>query len=77
MAVLELSGPQARDPSAAEGRQASLRQARDEPQQGAAQLRLGIGEVHDRPPALPPTPFGLASTERYAAHLGAYGAPVS
>jgi dihydrodipicolinate synthase/N-acetylneuraminate lyase len=39
--------------------------------------RLGLGEVHDRPPALPPTPFGLASTERYAAHLGAYGAPVS
>ena len=23
--------------------------------------RLGLGEVHDRPPALPPTPFGLAS----------------
>ena len=28
--------------------------------------RLGLGEVHDRPPALPPTPFGLASAERYA-----------
>ena len=39
--------------------------------------RLGLGEVHDRPPALPPTPFGLASVERYAAHLGAYGAAVS
>jgi 4-hydroxy-tetrahydrodipicolinate synthase len=39
--------------------------------------RLGLAEVHDRAPALPPTPFGLASTERYAAHLGAYGAPIS
>jgi hypothetical protein len=35
--------------------------------------RLGLGEVHDRPPAQPPTAFGLASAERYAAHLGAYG----
>src|SRR5262249_53239324 len=31
--------------------------------------RLGLGEVHDRPPALPPTAFGLASAERYAARL--------
>jgi 4-hydroxy-tetrahydrodipicolinate synthase len=35
--------------------------------------RLGLGEVHDRPPSQPPTPFGLASAERYAAHLGSYG----
>jgi 4-hydroxy-tetrahydrodipicolinate synthase len=32
--------------------------------------RLGLREVHDRPPAQPPTPFGLASAERYAAGLG-------
>jgi 4-hydroxy-tetrahydrodipicolinate synthase len=31
--------------------------------------RLGLSEVHDRPPAQPPTPFGLASAERYARHL--------
>jgi 4-hydroxy-tetrahydrodipicolinate synthase len=35
--------------------------------------RLGLGEVSDRPPALPPTPFGLASAARYAAALGPYG----
>ena len=39
-----------------------------------AARRLGLGEVHDRAPAQPPTAFGLASAERYAAHLGAYGA---
>jgi hypothetical protein len=37
--------------------------------------RLGLGEVHDRRPALPPT-AGLASAERYAASLGPYGAMV-
>ena len=36
--------------------------------------RLGLGEVHDRQPALAPTAFGLASAERYAARLGPYGA---
>jgi 2-keto-3-deoxy-L-arabinonate dehydratase len=35
--------------------------------------RLGLPAVHDRPPAQPPTAFGLACAERYAAHLGAYG----
>jgi 2-keto-3-deoxy-L-arabinonate dehydratase len=35
--------------------------------------RLGLHEVHGRPPAQPPTPFGLASAERYARHLGPYG----
>jgi 4-hydroxy-tetrahydrodipicolinate synthase len=35
--------------------------------------RLGLGEVHDRRPALTPTAFGLASAERYAARLGSYG----
>jgi hypothetical protein len=35
--------------------------------------RLGLGGVHDRPPAEPPTAFGLAAAERHAAHLGAYG----
>jgi 2-keto-3-deoxy-L-arabinonate dehydratase len=39
--------------------------------------RLGLGEVHDRPPALPPTAFGLASAERYAARLGPYGAAIA
>lgn len=34
--------------------------------------RLGLGPVHDRPPAQRPTPFGLASAERHAAHLGPY-----
>jgi 2-keto-3-deoxy-L-arabinonate dehydratase len=38
-----------------------------------AARRLGLGEVHDRPPAQPPTAFGLASAERYAAGLGPYG----
>jgi 4-hydroxy-tetrahydrodipicolinate synthase len=36
--------------------------------------RLGLGAVHDRPPAQRPTEFGLAAAERYAAHLGPYGA---
>jgi 4-hydroxy-tetrahydrodipicolinate synthase len=31
--------------------------------------RLGLGEVHDRQPAQPPTAFGLACLERYAAVL--------
>ncbi len=31
--------------------------------------RLGLAEVHDRPPCQAPTPFGLACAERYAAHL--------
>jgi len=31
-------------------------------------------EVHDPLPAQPPTPFGLASAEHYAAGLGLYGA---
>jgi dihydrodipicolinate synthase/N-acetylneuraminate lyase len=35
--------------------------------------RLGLTEVHDRPPAQPPAPFGLAAAERYAADLGPYG----
>lgn len=35
-----------------------------------AARRLGLGEVHDRAPALAPTPFGLACAERYAAALG-------
>jgi len=39
--------------------------------------RLGLLEVHDRPPALPPTPFGLASAARHAATLGPYGKPNS
>jgi 4-hydroxy-tetrahydrodipicolinate synthase len=38
-----------------------------------AARRLGLPEVHDRPPAQPPTPFGLASAERYAAGLGPFG----
>jgi 4-hydroxy-tetrahydrodipicolinate synthase len=33
-------------------------------------LRLGAGEVHDRAPALAPTPFGLAAVARFAARLG-------
>ena len=32
--------------------------------------RLGLGEVHVRAPALPPTDFGLACLERHAAGLG-------
>ena len=35
--------------------------------------RLGIEKVYDRAPALPPTEFGLACAERYAARLGTYG----
>jgi 4-hydroxy-tetrahydrodipicolinate synthase len=35
-----------------------------------AALRLGLGEVHDRQPALAPTQFGLACVERYAQALG-------
>ena len=31
--------------------------------------RLGLAEVHDRPPCQAPTPFGLACAERYAARL--------
>ena len=34
--------------------------------------RLGLGPVHDRAPAQPPTPVGLAALERHAARLGAY-----
>jgi len=34
-----------------------------------AARRLGLGPVHDRPPALPPTDFGLAAAERHAAAL--------
>jgi hypothetical protein len=37
--------------------------------------RLGLDKVHDRPPAQPPTPFGLESATRYAAELGPYGIP--
>ena len=33
-------------------------------------LRLGLGPVHDRAPALAPTPFGLECLARYAAALG-------
>jgi 4-hydroxy-tetrahydrodipicolinate synthase len=36
--------------------------------------RLGLGEVHDRPPSEPPTAFGLRAAERYAASLGPYPA---
>jgi len=32
--------------------------------------RLGLGEVHDRAPAQRPTPFGLATMERFLATLG-------
>jgi 2-keto-3-deoxy-L-arabinonate dehydratase len=35
-----------------------------------AALRLGLGEVHDRAPALAPTQFGLDCTRRYADMLG-------
>jgi len=34
--------------------------------------RLGLGEVHDRLPALAPSDFGLACLERHAAHLDAW-----
>ncbi len=36
-----------------------------------AALRLGLGRVHDRPPALIPETFGLDCVHRYAAQLGA------
>ena len=36
-----------------------------------AARRLGIGSVHDRSPALRPTPLGLANLERHAARLRA------
>jgi 2-keto-3-deoxy-L-arabinonate dehydratase len=39
--------------------------------------RLGLEAVHDRPPALPPTPFGLESAARHAAGLGPYGAQIA
>jgi 4-hydroxy-tetrahydrodipicolinate synthase len=35
-----------------------------------AALRLGLGEVHDRAPALAPEAFGLACARRYADALG-------
>jgi 2-keto-3-deoxy-L-arabinonate dehydratase len=35
-----------------------------------AALRLGLDQVHDRQPALLPTPFGLACVRRYADALG-------
>lgn len=35
-----------------------------------AVMRLGLGEVHDRAPALQPTPFGLACARRFAEELG-------
>ncbi|HZP93568.1 MAG TPA: dihydrodipicolinate synthase family protein [Burkholderiales bacterium] len=35
-----------------------------------AAIRLGIGSVHDRLPALAPEPFGLACAQRYARALG-------
>jgi len=35
-----------------------------------AAWRIGLGEVHDRMPALRPTPFGLATARRLAAALG-------
>ena len=34
---------------------------------------LGLGPVHDRAPAVLPTPFGMACVERFAAALGPYG----
>jgi len=34
--------------------------------------RIGLGEVHDRAPALAPTEFGLACLERHAARLPAW-----
>ena len=35
-----------------------------------AARRLGLGSVHDRGPAMRPTPLGLANLERHAMHLG-------
>lgn len=37
-----------------------------------AAQRLGLGEVHDRTPVLPPTAFGLACAARYAERLGPF-----
>lgn len=37
-----------------------------------AALRLGIGPVHDRDPAMAPTVFGLACAERFARALGPF-----
>jgi 4-hydroxy-tetrahydrodipicolinate synthase len=37
-----------------------------------AAARMGAGPVHDRAPALAPTPFGEAAVERFAARLGGY-----
>jgi 2-keto-3-deoxy-L-arabinonate dehydratase len=33
--------------------------------------QIGVAEVFDRAPALAPTDFGLAETERFAAEIGA------
>lgn len=38
-----------------------------------ASWRLGLGEVHDREPALAPTPFGLECARRFAERLGPLG----
>lgn len=35
-----------------------------------AAARLGLGEVHDRQPALAPTPFGMECVARFARELG-------
>ena len=35
-----------------------------------AALRLGLHPVHDRSPAMRPTPLGLRNLERHAARLG-------
>ena len=35
---------------------------------------LGLGEVHDRAPALQPTDFGLQAARRFALQLGAWDA---
>ena len=40
-----------------------------------AALRLDLGPVHDRAPALQPTPFGLDCLRRYADVLGALPSP--
>ncbi len=39
-----------------------------------AAWRLGLGEVHDRAPALQPTDFGLQAARRFALQLGAWDA---
>jgi dihydrodipicolinate synthase/N-acetylneuraminate lyase len=36
----------------------------------AARLGIPFEDVHDRAPAMPPTPFGLAATQRFADALG-------